>query len=206
VSSSALIARLSRFVEEQRFIGKGPLCVALVVTERAKTLDFPIDSTTLISEGSEGQVVGLGKGAVQRILKRHGISKTLANEGGRTSRGSIRNMRVFVELLNALHADRILDLEDVENFWISHVEQFFAAKPFKLRIDPSQGLKMLVHHVVTQAIERQKASWQGQVGTPFIFNFRPTNFPCWRFSRRRHRYPCDDISTRRRYGALYRQS
>lgn len=158
MSSSALIERLSRFVEEQRFIGKGPLCVALVVTERAKTLDFPVDSTTLISEGSEGQVVGLGKGAVQRILKRHGISKTLANEGGRTSRGSIRNMRVYVELLNALHADRILDLENAERFWISHVEQFFAAKPFKLRIDPSQGLKMMVHHVVTQAIERQKAS------------------------------------------------
>ena len=43
----------------------------------------------LITEGG-GQVLGLGKGAVQAVLKRHGIDRVLASEGGRTSRGSLQ--------------------------------------------------------------------------------------------------------------------
>jgi hypothetical protein len=158
LSPLSLSTRLSKFVAEESFDGKGPLSVALVITERAKNLSFPIDSSRLISEGSEGQVIGLGKGAVQKILKRHGITKLLAHEGGRTSRGSIKNMRTYVTFLNELEEKGILDLEQIEQFWVSRVESFFSAKPFKLRVDQSQGLKMAIRNVVQQATERQKAS------------------------------------------------
>ena len=40
----------------------------------------------LLTEGG-GQVFGLGKSAVQSILHRHDITRVLASEGGRTSRG-----------------------------------------------------------------------------------------------------------------------
>ena len=75
-------AKLVQFVIDKCFHGKGPLCVALVVTQHARTMGLPLDPEKLITDGG-GQVLGLGKGAVQTILSRHGISRVLASEGGR---------------------------------------------------------------------------------------------------------------------------
>ena len=41
---------------------------------------------------------------MQAILQRHGVACVLASEGGRTSRGSIGNMREYVAPLNQLYA------------------------------------------------------------------------------------------------------
>ena len=70
---------------ERKFNRKGPLCVALVITQQARVRGLPLDPGTLLTEGG-GQVFGLGKSAVQSILQRHGITRVLASEGGRTPR------------------------------------------------------------------------------------------------------------------------
>jgi hypothetical protein len=67
-------------------------------------------------------------------------------------------MRAYVSFLNDLHADGLLDFQLIEAFWVSQVERFFAAKPFKLRVDSSQGLKMVIRNVLGQAAERQQKS------------------------------------------------
>jgi hypothetical protein len=90
---------LNVFTRERKFNRKGPLCVALVMTQQARAKGLPLDSAKLPTEGG-GQVFGLGRSAVQSILQRHGIARVLASEGGRTSRGSIGNMREYVALLN----------------------------------------------------------------------------------------------------------
>src|SRR5580704_14455686 len=108
---------LSTFTTMYPFRGKGPLSVALVVTEHARKTGLPLDPEKLVTEGG-GQVLGLGKGAVQAILKRHGITRVLASEGGRTSRGSLNNMREYVGFLNALGAKGPVDLYAIEAFWI----------------------------------------------------------------------------------------
>ena len=77
---------LAEFTSQQRFKGRGPLCVALVMTQHARTMGLPLDTANLLTEGG-GQVFGLGRGAVQTALGRHGITRVLAAEGGRTSRG-----------------------------------------------------------------------------------------------------------------------
>ena len=100
---------LAAFTAEKSFRGKGPISVALVVTQHAKTMGLPLNPDILITEGG-GQVLGLGKGAVQAILKRHGIDRVLAAEGGRTSRGSLGNMREYVAFLNALSRKASVDL------------------------------------------------------------------------------------------------
>ena len=105
-----------------------------------------------------GQVLGTGGPAVQTILTRHGITKVLAAEGGRTSRGSIDTMRKYVALLNELQAVSSIDLEAVEAFWIARVQEFFAAKPLKVRLDASRSLRTLVRDVLVQAYDRQRAS------------------------------------------------
>lgn len=146
---------LAAFTAEKNFRGKGPISVALVVTQHAKTMGFPLIPETLITEGG-GQVLGLGKGAVQSILKRHGIVRVLAAEGGRTSRGSLGNMREYVVFLNGLSRKARVDIEAIEAFWIDRVHEFFAGKPFKIKLDASRSLRMVVRDVVGQAEDRQK--------------------------------------------------
>ncbi len=146
---------LATFTKDKKFNRQGPLCVALVMTQQARKAGLPLDPGQLLTEGG-GQVLGLGKGAVQSILTRHGITRVLASEGGRTSRGSIGNMREYVALLNQLHAKGAAELDAIEGFWIERVHEFFAAKPFKIRLDASRSLRTVVRDVLGQAEDRQK--------------------------------------------------
>jgi hypothetical protein len=120
-------------------------------------LGLPLVPELLITEGG-GQVLGLGIGAVQAILKRHEITRVLAKEGGRTSRGSLNKMREYVAFLNGLHGVGKVDLDAIDAFWIERVHEFFSGKPFRMRIDASRSLRNLVGDVISQAIERQKVS------------------------------------------------
>jgi hypothetical protein len=151
-----LIAALQVFTKEHKFNRKGPLCVALVMTQAARAKGLPLDPDQLLTEGG-GQVLGLGRSAVQAILQRHGITRVLASEGGRTSRGSIGNMREYVALVNQLHASGDADLDVIEAFWIARVHEFFAAKPFRIRLDASRSLRLVMRDVLAQAEERQKS-------------------------------------------------
>ena len=152
---SELIEDLKVFNKKNRFNSKGPLCVALVVTQHAKKLGLPLNPDNLLTEAG-GQVLGLGRSSVQSVLKKHGIERVLAAEGGRTSRGSIGKMREYVGFLNELYASGPLDLNEVENFWIDRVHEYFAGKPFKIKLDASRSLRVLVKDVVAQAEERQR--------------------------------------------------
>jgi len=149
-----LTTALQAFNKDHQFSRKGSLCVALVVTQHARK-GLPLDADTLLTDGG-GQVLGLGRGAVQAVLNRHGITRVLAAEGGRTSRGSIGNMREYVAFLNGLAAQGAVDLDAVEAFWIARVHDFFSAKPFKIRLDASRSLRTLVRDVLAQAEERQR--------------------------------------------------
>jgi len=155
MAAAALQKELAAFTAEKSFRGKGPISVALVVTQHARTMGLPLDDEKLITEGG-GQVLGLGKGAVQTVLKRHGIDRVLASEGGRTSRGSLQNMRQYVGFLNALESHAEIDLDVIEAFWIDRVHEFFAGKPFKIKLDASKSLRTVVRDVIEQAEERQK--------------------------------------------------
>lgn len=147
---------LQAFNKERKFGRKGPLCVALVTTQHARK-GLPLDPGKLLTEAG-GQVLGLGKGAVQAVLNRHGITRVLAAEGGRTSRGSINNMREYVAFLNEQAAAGPIDLDAVEAFWIERAHEFFSAKPFKIRLDSSRSLRILVRDMLAQAEERQRNS------------------------------------------------
>jgi hypothetical protein len=148
-------SELEKFASEKAFRGQGPLSVALVVTQHAREMGLPLDPVKLVTEGG-GQVLGLGKGAVQAVLKRHGIDRVLAKEGGRTSRGSLGNMREYVAFLNVLSKKAKVDLDAVEAFWVEGVREFFAGKPFKIKLDASRSLRTVVRDVIGQAEERQK--------------------------------------------------
>jgi hypothetical protein len=101
--------------------------------------------------------LGLGKAKVQALLARHGITRVLAEEGGRTSRGSLQNMGLYVACLNQAHSEEAsVDLDGVEKFWVDMVLAYFAGKPFKMRLDSSLGLRAVIRHLLAQAESRQK--------------------------------------------------
>lgn len=160
-----LRAQLDAFASENKVRGKGWLAVMLVIVNhaRAENRGLPLDADALVTEGG-GQVLGLGKGAVQNILKRHGIDRVLAEEGGRTSRGAMGNMRKVVTLLNALHAENVADIEAIETWVVHGVRQFFAAKPFSLKLDPSKSVRAAVRDLLAQAERRQ----QENSGTMYV--------------------------------------
>ena len=164
MASASLEAQISRFAHDKGFRGKGPLCVALVVTEHAKTHGLPLDAKKLVTPGG-GQVHGLGKAAVQSILRRHGIGRILAAEGGRTSRGSLGRMHDYVALLNRLGPG--VDLAIIESFWIDQVKAFFAASPFRITLDASKGIRTLVGDLMDQTrkreLEAEGVSYSGAV-------------------------------------------
>jgi hypothetical protein len=150
-----LARRLVEFSVDKRMTGKSPLCVALVITRTAREHGLPLDPSALVTE-SQGQVSGLGKGNVQTILAEHGIMRVLAEEGGRTSRGSIGKMQVYVAFLNDLSRLGVADLDAIEKWWVDRVRDFFASKPFVLRFDASKSLQSSIRDLLDQAEKRQR--------------------------------------------------
>lgn len=110
-------ADLEALVDGGRFATTGPLAIALVVVDRARGRDLPLDPVDFRAANS-AQVAGAGGAAANRILRRHGVNNSLGSEGGRTSRGSIDRMEELVALLNRRHAAGDLDLDAVEAFWV----------------------------------------------------------------------------------------
>jgi hypothetical protein len=152
---SRLQDKLTKFASQCGIRGKGPLCVVLVITRKASEGKPPYSANDFLT-GQGGQVAGLGRAAVQAILAEHGITRVLAEEGGRTSRGSINRMRAYVDFLNGLAADEILDFNAIERWWIGRVREFFASQPFRLKVDSSRSLRSIVSDLIGAAFARQR--------------------------------------------------
>lgn len=128
--------------------------MALVITRKAIESGLPLDSAKLVTT-AQGQVLGLGKGAVQAILAKYEITKILAAEGGRTSRGSMGNMQDYVAFLNESAKRKDFNLNFVEEWWVQRVRDFFESSPLKLKIDTSSSLKACLTGIFDEAKRRQ---------------------------------------------------
>lgn len=133
-----------------KFLNKGGLSVALIVTRLAKSEGLPLVADTLRTQGG-GQVRNMGKSAVQKILADHGITRVLAEEAGRTSRGTISLMEAYVALLNELEKETALDLDLVEAWWIEKVHAHFAKKGPKFKFDHALSLRSNIDGLLSQA-------------------------------------------------------
>ncbi len=152
---TVLESRLSNFTSHEKIEGKGPLCVVLVITRKASGQTPPFSADNFLAPKG-GQVAGLSKAAVQAILADYGIDKVLAEEGGRTSRGSIQKMRAYLNFLNELAEGNLLDFTTIERWWISRIKDFFSSRPFHLRIDSSKSIRSIVSDLIEAAFARQK--------------------------------------------------
>ena len=155
--ASELENRLESFAVANGILNKGSLCVMLVVTRRAAELSGILNPDDFRTQ-NKGQVAGLGSSAVKSILKKHGISRELAREGGRTSRGSMGNMEKYVTLLNSLSSEDLLNLTDAEKFWIGKVKNFFSRSGLKLKYDPAKTIRAAFEDLIQQASKLQESN------------------------------------------------
>ena len=152
---SDINAQLERFAEKHKIKRKGALSLVLVLTRRASKRKPPYAAKHFLTPQG-GQVAGLSGAAVQTILQEHRITRVLAEEGGRTSRGGILRMRAYVKLLNKLAKEGLLDFSAIERWWVDRIKHFFASQPFRIRIDPSRSLRSIVAELIESAFSRQK--------------------------------------------------
>jgi len=157
MNADELQKELKVFTVQNKINSKGSLSVMLVITRAASCRTTPYLPTDFLSP-KKGQVAGLGRSAVQAILAENGITKVLAEEGGRTSRGSIEKMEAYLQLLNSLSVKNLLDFQSIENWWIARVKDYFLAKPFRIKIDSSKSIRSIVAGLMEAAFARQKES------------------------------------------------
>ncbi|MBQ6339724.1 MAG: DUF4928 family protein [Kiritimatiellae bacterium] len=152
---------LKRFFDENHMGSKGALCVGLVVTREAIDRGLPIQFESLLTE-NRGQVRILGKAPVQKILGDYGITRVLAEEGGRTNRGNMGLAENYLALLNTLKLCKD-ELAKVEAWWIDRVRDFFASKPLVMKFDHSKSIRSIVHELIEVAEKRQSQNRGGQI-------------------------------------------
>ncbi|MBK7051536.1 MAG: DUF4928 family protein [Rhodoferax sp.] len=144
--------------------GKGQIATMIYASRLARRTGLPFDVEGGITTEGEGQVKGLGKGSVQAILADYGITRVLAEEGGRTSRGSLGNIRNFLNFLNELHIAGNADTSAIEAWWVEQAKYFFNAKPFALRFETGKSLRSVLRDLLAQARKRQDEG----AGTMFV--------------------------------------
>jgi hypothetical protein len=67
-------------------------------------------------------------------------------------------MRAYVDLLNVLAKENLLDFSMIESWWVDRVKEHFASKPFKIKIDASKSLRSIVADLIESAFTRQRES------------------------------------------------
>ena len=157
VDSPILGARLSvsEFQAEYNPKTKGPLALLIQLTRMIRGKSFPLDPNDFLTE-NKGQVAGLGGSNLKKILKDHGITQTLASEGGRTSRGNIGLMIKYFEFLNEWNEIEMIDPNALEEHWAEQIREYFRNQPFTLTADPSRTIGASLEELFEQARKRQK--------------------------------------------------
>ncbi|MBJ6359722.1 DUF4928 family protein [Paenibacillus sp. GCM10012307] len=147
--------RLIEFQQEHNAFTKGPLSLLIQLTRMVRGMAFPLDPNDFLTENM-GQVAGLGGSNLKKILKEHGITRTLASEGGRTSRGNMGLMFRYVEFLNQWRTVEEVSFDEIESFWADQVRGYFNNQPFTLTADPSRTIAASLDELFEQAKKRQK--------------------------------------------------
>lgn len=150
-----LNSHLDSFKNEHGVTTKGFLSLVVQLTRNVQNSAFPLNQNDFIT-GKKGQVSGIGGGNLKKILADYGITQTLSQEGGRTSRGNMDLKEKYVDFLNELYHKDLLDLQAIEKYWIEQVRQYFNNKPFILASDPSRTIISNLNDLFEQVRKRQK--------------------------------------------------
>lgn len=149
--------KLDAFKRDHQVNTKGPLALVIQLTDKMRDMQPPWKPEAFLTKG-QGQVAGLGGPHLQGILKRYGMERTLAKEGGRTSRGNMGLMRDYVNFMEGIRETDGFSFDTVEEYWVEDVRQYFAREPFKLSADSSVTVAEIFDRLFDQVKKRQEES------------------------------------------------
>lgn len=160
---SALIEHLQRFDELHGVSGrKSRLCVLLGLTKRFSSSEFPLVREQHLTE-NKGQLKGLGRSRIQKILSEHGVAGELAKEGGRTMQSGLGLLDSYLAEVNELQACGKWNPRIAERWWIDCARGFLKKaeqaprqpKPLRFKVDPSKSVRSGLRDLFAQIQKRQ---------------------------------------------------
>jgi hypothetical protein len=96
-------AGLKTYKQNNGLPAQGTVAGALTILERLQS-DYTLNMDAHLAEGG-AQIIGLGRARTSRILAAYGEKRPFLEEGGRTNRGTVTNMRVLLAALEPLHLE-----------------------------------------------------------------------------------------------------
>lgn len=156
---------------------RGAVAAALVVLQILKGR-FDLDPDSHVTEG-RGQIAGMGKGALQKVLVAHGEERVFLKEAGRTNRG---NHAIVASLLKAVAAarldrvgekDRIVGLNVMQAYLAERVNDYFQQERIKVEFDPSSPARTFIAGILSAAEAKGRADYVAQhlVGAKLAIRF-----------------------------------
>lgn len=139
---------------------KGSVAVGLVVLDRLKS-KFELNPDAHRTAGG-GQVSGVSKQVVQRILSEFGENRTLSEIAGRSNRGSIQAAEELLAQIDEIGLDRedesrrnsILTL--MQRFLVRRVSDYFSRERLKPVFDPATSTRRFIADLLKLAHDQGK--------------------------------------------------
>ena len=150
----AINKKLDNFQARHNVKDKGSLSILVQLSHLLPTKHYPLDINDFLTL-NKGQLAQLSGTALMKILKEHGITQKLTSEGGRTSRGGIALANHYIQFINELYNDGILDFAQVENYWIGKVKEYFHNLPFHLSVSPGKSFSSCINDLFSEVKRRQ---------------------------------------------------
>lgn len=163
--AASLLEEISLWYETKRHnngnVNTNVMSVGLAMTEHM-TMDYPLEESDYLTNS---QVKNLSGTRISNILKSHGELRPFRREGGRTSRGTIKNAKELASVLNCTPLrERLLDLESetrsqiaskIQRWFVQRIkDDFFDRQFIEAEIDPRKPICESVSAILTVARQR----------------------------------------------------
>lgn len=156
---------------------RGAVAAAIVVLEILKTR-FDLEPNAHVTK-NKGQIAGMGKRAIQKVLTAHGEERTFLKEGGRTNRG---NHAIVASLLKAVadaqldrvpEGERVAGLNAMQAYLAERVSDYFQQERIKVDFDPSSPARTFIASILAVAEKKGRADYVAQhlVGAKLALRF-----------------------------------
>jgi len=139
---------------------RGSVLTGLIVLEHLQQ-EFRLDEVYFKTD-SEGQVRGLTKSAIAKILAKFGENRALASEEGRTNRGNIKVLSNLLKTINLMdmvalsQTERNAVFECCQKFLVKCVKEYHERALIKMTYSPTKSTWENIHALLQRAKENQK--------------------------------------------------
>ncbi|MCG3129551.1 MAG: hypothetical protein FLDDKLPJ_00284 [Phycisphaerae bacterium] len=145
---------------------RGAVAAAIVVLEILKAR-FDLDPNAHVTK-KKGQIAGMGKGAIQKVLAAHGEKRTFLKEGGRTNRGNHAIVASLLEAVTGARLDRVTDAERVtglhamQAYLTERVNDYFQQERIKVEFNPTSPARTFIANILVVAEKKSRADYVAQ--------------------------------------------